>query len=503
MKAGTETRGAAILVVDDDASLASTLKDFLVREGYGVEVALSPAEALAVQAANPRISLALVDLIMPMMDGLALTDELRRRNPDLTVLIMTGYGTIETAVEAIKRGAEDYVTKPFDYEAIRKKIARLMEVIELRERVEQLEKHLERHPSFENIVSLSPAMERVLERARMAAATDASVLLLGETGTGKEMLARAIHAASPRARMPFVAVNSGALPRELVESELFGVRKGAFTGAYADAPGIFTAASGGTVFLDEIGEMPKEVQVKLLRVLQERELRPVGSTQSVPVDVRVVAATNRTLDRAAVDAAARGPVFPDRHHRDGSAPAARASRRYSGAGAALRGTAFAALQPRDLAFAGGARAAARLFVSGQRSGAGKPGGERLRGFRGQPPGHHGKGSQATAGRRRRRLARARASGRSVFHGANGKVDHPTGLAGIRGQPDQGGFHARNLPRHALPEDAAVSGLIRTIVGQCRVLRVCKHCFGRRTQRVPACPTRWRATCMCTPHGSAE
>lgn len=295
MKTGTETRGATILVVDDDASLASTLKDFLVREGYGVEVALSPAEALAVQAANPRISLALVDLIMPMMDGLALTDELRRHNPDLTVLIMTGYGTIETAVDAIKRGAEDYVTKPFDYEAIRKKIARLMEVIELRERVEQLEKHLERHPSFENIVSLSPAMERVLERARMAAATDASVLLLGETGTGKEMLARAIHAASPRANKPFVAVNSGALPRELVESELFGVRKGAFTGAYADAPGIFTAASGGTVFLDEIGEMPKEVQVKLLRVLQEHELRPVGSTRAVPIDVRVVAATNRTL----------------------------------------------------------------------------------------------------------------------------------------------------------------------------------------------------------------
>jgi transcriptional regulator with PAS, ATPase and Fis domain len=138
-------------------------------------------------------------------------------------------------------------------------------------------------------------MERVLERARMAAGTDASVLLLGETGTGKEMLARAIHAASKRARMPFVAVNSGALPHELVESELFGFRKGAFTGAYADAPGIFSAATGGTVFLDELGEMPKDVQVKLLRVLQEKELRPVGGTHAVPVDVRIVAATNRSL----------------------------------------------------------------------------------------------------------------------------------------------------------------------------------------------------------------
>jgi two-component system NtrC family response regulator len=295
VKTGNETHGAGILVVDDDASLASTLREFLAGEGYRVEVALSAAEALAIQTANPHIALALVDLIMPMMDGLALTDELRRRNPDITVVIMTGYGTIETAVDAIKRGAEDYVTKPFDYEAVRKKVARLMEVNELRERVAQLEKNLERHPSFENIVSLSPAMERVIDRARMAAGTDASLLLLGETGTGKEMLARAIHAASQRARMPFVAVNSAALPRELAESELFGFRKGAFTGAYTDAPGIFSAASGGTVFLDEIGEMPKDIQVKLLRVLQEGELRPVGSTRPVRVDVRVVAATNRPL----------------------------------------------------------------------------------------------------------------------------------------------------------------------------------------------------------------
>jgi DNA-binding NtrC family response regulator len=148
VKTGTETRGASILVVDDDASLASTLKEFLAREGYSVEVALSAAEALSIQQANPGISLALVDLIMPVTDGLTLTDELRRRNPDLSVIIMTGYGTIETAVDAIKRGAEDYVTKPFDYEAVRKKIGRLTEVIELRERVAQLEKNLERHPCF-------------------------------------------------------------------------------------------------------------------------------------------------------------------------------------------------------------------------------------------------------------------------------------------------------------------------------------------------------------------
>lgn len=295
MNSGAETRGACILVVDDDANLASTLKEFLASEGYCVEVAFSAGEALSIQESNPHIALALVDLIMPVTDGLTLTDELRRRNKDITVLIMTGYGTIETAVDAIKRGAEDYVTKPFDYEALRKKVARLTEVVELRERVAQLEKNLERHPCFENLVSLSPVMEPILERARLAAGSEAPMLLLGETGTGKELLARAIHGASSRARMPFVAVNCGALPRELAESELFGVRKGAFTGAYADAPGLFAAASGGIIFLDEIGEMPKDIQVKLLRVLQEGELRPVGGTRPVQVDFRVIAATNRSL----------------------------------------------------------------------------------------------------------------------------------------------------------------------------------------------------------------
>jgi two-component system response regulator HydG len=292
----SDRQPCAILVVDDDAGLVSTLRDFLAGEGYSVEVALSAEEALSVQANTPGICLALVDLVMPLTDGLTLMDQLRKRNPELVVVIMTGFATIETAVEAIKRGAEDYLTKPFDQEAIRKKIGRLMEVFELRGRVAQLESNLNKYAhSFESLVHISPLMHRVVEQARTAADTDASILLVGETGTGKEMLARAIHGASRRFSQPFAPVNCGALPRELVESELFGFRRGAFTGAYRDAVGVFASANGGTVFLDEIGEMPKDVQVKLLRVLQEKELRPVGNPLPLPVDVRIIAASNRPL----------------------------------------------------------------------------------------------------------------------------------------------------------------------------------------------------------------
>jgi two-component system response regulator HydG len=239
---------------------------------------------------------ALIDLLMPLTDGITLMEQLRQRNPELAVIIMTGFGTIETAVDAIKRGAEDYLTKPFDQETVRKKIGRLMEVFELRQRVAQLEASMaDCCRSFESVIYVSPAMHRVVERARHAAASDAALLLLGETGTGKELLARAIHGASRRAGRPFVPVNCGALPHELVESEMFGVRRGAFTGAYADAPGLFLSAHGGTIFLDEIGEMPKDAQVKLLRTLQDGELRPVGGRKAVRVDVRVIAATNRPL----------------------------------------------------------------------------------------------------------------------------------------------------------------------------------------------------------------
>jgi len=290
------TREIDILVVDDDRELGETLRDFLTGEGYTVATATSASAAMAFYENNPQLALALTDLVMPESSGLAVMEELHRRNPDLPVVIMTGFGTIETAVEAIKRGAEDYIIKPFDREAVRKKVGRIMEVHRLRLRVAKLEADLRGGDSFEGLVFVSAAMQRIVERARTVAATDVAILLVGETGTGKERLARAIHHASHRSAAEFMAVNCGALPRDLIESELFGARRGAYTGAYIDTPGMFMSANRGTIFLDEIGEMPKEAQVKLLRVLQEKEVRAVGGTQAKRVDTRVIAASNRPLN---------------------------------------------------------------------------------------------------------------------------------------------------------------------------------------------------------------
>lgn len=288
-----------ILVVDDDEVLAQSLTKVLQQRYACVHTALSGHEAAAILARERNICVVLTDLIMPVMDGLSLLEHVRQLNPEISVILMTGFGTIETAVEAIKRGAEDYVTKPFDGGTVLKKVSRLMELYELKERVNRLEGLQEAESPFAALVAGCSSMRTALERAQAAAQTAAPVLIVGETGTGKEMLARAIHQASPRVRMPFVPVNCAAIPEELVESELFGYRKGAFTGAFADHRGLFQAADGGTLFLDEITEMPRGAQAKLLRVLEHGELRPVGETTARQVDVRVLSASHLPVEELA------------------------------------------------------------------------------------------------------------------------------------------------------------------------------------------------------------
>ncbi|MBI4459325.1 MAG: sigma-54-dependent Fis family transcriptional regulator, partial [Acidobacteria bacterium] len=298
----------AILVVDDDLEMAETLADLLRQQGHEVATATSGAEAEQILLESPRLRLALVDLVMPLMDGLTLLERLKQARPELAVLMMSGFGTIAAAVEAVKRGAEDFITKPFERATIFKKISRILELQQLREKVAELESAGGTHRLLDAIVGQSPKMRRALELAEAAARTDVPILLIGETGTGKELLARLIHQHSSRAARPFVPVNCGALPRELVESELFGYRKGAFTGAQQDRPGLFAAAAGGTLLLDEIGEMPAEIQVKLLRALQDKKVRAVGAVEEAPVDVRVIAATNRPTE-AHLGAALRQDLY--------------------------------------------------------------------------------------------------------------------------------------------------------------------------------------------------
>jgi len=286
-----------VLIVEDEEKLRRVLELQLRSAGFEVEQAGSAEEALKLA---DRAELILTDLRLPGMDGLQLLALLRRQNNETPVLVMTAYGTIETAVEAMKAGAADFLPKPFSLDHLMTVIRKALEVRALQDENRQLREELGRRYQFENIIGHSGAMQEIFATVMRVAPTRATVLLAGESGVGKDLIARAIHYHSPRRERPFVKINCTALPENLMESELFGYEKGAFTGAVTSKPGKFELADTGTAFLDEIGDVPATIQVKLLRVLQEREFERLGSNKTRQIDVRIIAATNQDL-RAALE----------------------------------------------------------------------------------------------------------------------------------------------------------------------------------------------------------
>ncbi len=284
-----------ILIVDDEPDMLRLLKRSLEPDlNCRVETAVSGKAALRMLA-DDHFDLVLADIKMPEMDGLELLELIKRKMPGLTVVMMTGHGSIETAVIAMKQGAYDFITKPFDHDALILRLEKALERNSLIRENHRLRKASADGHVFQNIVGKSPAMKRVFETIRMVAGTDLTVLITGESGTGKDLTARAVHALSSRSDNAFVAVNCPTVPEHILESELFGYRKGAFTHATQNRTGLFQEADRGTIFLDEIGDVSPTIQTKLLRALQEKEIKPLGDTRSIRVDVRIIASTNQNL----------------------------------------------------------------------------------------------------------------------------------------------------------------------------------------------------------------
>ncbi len=285
-----------ILIIDDEAIIRETLSDWLEREGYIIETATTGEEGIKKEIKN-KFDMAIVDLRLPGMDGIEIIHKLKEMSPNISVIMITAYATIETAVSAMKEGASDYLTKPFNLEEISLVVKRIAEHQRLIAENVLLRKQLQERYSFKNIVGKSPKMRKIFELIESIADSDSTVLIQGGSGTGKEVIARAIHQRSLRVNNPFVTVNCAAIPDNLLESELFGYNKGAFTGALQDKKGRFELANKGTLFLDEITDMSPAAQIDLLRVLQEREFRRVGGSKLIPLDVRIIAASNKNIEK--------------------------------------------------------------------------------------------------------------------------------------------------------------------------------------------------------------
>lgn len=297
-----------ILVVDDEAAIGIAIQRLLSREGYAVETATSAEEAIEILGQTPS-HLVITDLSMKGMSGMDLLVWIRKNLPDTAVMMITAYGSEKTAVDAMKLGAADYVPKPFDNDELTIKVGRILEAFADRRENKLLREQVEGAFRFENLIGRSPAMQRVFDVIRKVADSDLTVLIRGPSGTGKELVANAIHAGSPRRNKPLVKVNCAAFSRELVESELFGHEKGAFTGAVQAREGKFELADGGSLFLDEIGDMGLETQAKILRALQEKEIQRVGGNATLRVDARIIAATNQDLEAKVAEGSFREDLF--------------------------------------------------------------------------------------------------------------------------------------------------------------------------------------------------
>ena len=297
-----------VLIADDEKNMRWVLDETLSKEGYEVTQAADGKEAMAAIEDNPP-DLMVLDHKMPAPDGMEVLRWIRAKGETFPIIMLTAHGNVQLAVEAMKAGATEYLTKPFDLEELKLAIEKALRISELSEEVQRLRDELDRDWDIDGIVATDPRMLEVLATVHKVAPTSATAMVYGESGTGKELIARAIHRLSPRGGKPFIEVHAGALPETLLESELFGYEKGAFTGAVQSKPGRFEMANGGTLFLDEIGDITPNVQVKLLRVLQERRFERLGATRSIEVDVRVVAATNQDLQQLIADGQFREDLF--------------------------------------------------------------------------------------------------------------------------------------------------------------------------------------------------